>query len=89
MVARDGVTDEAAIPGAWEFWVDRGGTFTDVIGRDPAGALHTRKLLSENPGAYRAAAVAGLRSRLSLRAGAPIPAGRGGAGKLGASAPCW
>lgn len=33
----------------WDFWIDRGGTFTDVIGRDPEGALHPRKLLSENP----------------------------------------
>ena len=39
--------------GRWDFWIDRGGTFTDVIGRDPAGNLHARKLLSENPGAYR------------------------------------
>ena len=46
---------------AWEFWIDRGGTFTDVIGRDPGGTLQTCKLLSENPGAYKDAAVAGIR----------------------------
>ena len=45
--------------GAWEFWIDRGGTFTDVIGRRPDGALVTHKLLSENPEAYRDAAVHG------------------------------
>ncbi|WP_426956151.1 hydantoinase B/oxoprolinase family protein [Muricoccus radiodurans] len=60
---------------AWDFWVDRGGTFTDVIARDPAGRLHARKVLSENPGAYRDAAVHGIRQHLGLPAGAPIPAG--------------
>ena len=59
----------------WDFWIDRGGTFTDVIGRDPGGALHARKLLSENPEAYRDAAVQGIRDLLGLAAGAPIPAG--------------
>ncbi len=60
---------------AWDFWVDRGGTFTDVIGRAPDGTLHARKVLSENPGAYRDAAVHGIRLHLGLPAGAPIPAG--------------
>ena len=41
----------------WQFWIDRGGTFTDVIGRAPDGALHTLKLLSENPEHYPDAAV--------------------------------
>jgi 5-oxoprolinase (ATP-hydrolysing) len=59
----------------WDFWIDRGGTFTDVIGRDPTGKLHARKLLSENPGAYRDAAVQGIRDHLGLRAGEAIPAG--------------
>ncbi|MGO4711691.1 hydantoinase B/oxoprolinase family protein [Bradyrhizobium sp. 2TAF24] len=59
----------------WNFWIDRGGTFTDVIGRDPQGDLHARKLLSENPGAYRDAAVAGIRAHLGLGSGEPIPAG--------------
>ncbi len=68
---------------AWEFWVDRGGTFTDVIGRDPEGGLHTRKLLSENPGAYRDAAVAGIRALLGVAGSDPIPAGRVGAVKMG------
>ena len=60
---------------AWDFWVDRGGTFTDVIGRTPDGRTHARKVLSENPGAYRDAAVHGIRLHLGLPAGAPIPAG--------------
>ena len=44
----------------WDFWIDRGGTFTDVIGRDPEGRLHALKLLSENPEAYRDAALQGV-----------------------------
>ena len=36
----------------WQFWIDRGGTFTDIVGRAPDGALHTLKLLSENPQQY-------------------------------------
>ena len=44
---------------AWDFWIDRGGTFTDVIGRRPDGTLVAHKLLSDNPEAYRDAAVAG------------------------------
>ncbi len=58
----------------WNFWIDRGGTFTDVIGRDPQGGLHARKMLSENPGAYRDAAVAGIRAHLGLEPDDPIPA---------------
>ena len=46
---------------AWEFWVDRGGTFTDIVAQDPAGELHSHKLLSENPEQYIDAAVAGIR----------------------------
>jgi 5-oxoprolinase (ATP-hydrolysing) len=46
--------------GSWDFWIDRGGTFTDIVGRDPSGALHARKVLSENPEAYRDAAVHGI-----------------------------
>ena len=48
------------MPATWEFWIDRGGTFTDVIGRRPDGKLVTHKLLSENSEAYRDAAVAGV-----------------------------
>ena len=67
----------------WDFWIDRGGTFTDVIGRDPAGQLHTRKLLSENPEAYKDAAVAAIRALLDLSARAPIPAGLIGEVRMG------
>src|SRR5271155_1328330 len=69
--------------GSWEFWIDRGGTFTDVIGRRPDGALLTHKLLSENPEAYRDAAVHGIRHLLGLTPGEPIPANRIGAVKMG------
>ena len=47
--------------GGWEFWVDRGGTFTDVIARSPEGVIKTTKLLSENPAHYEDAAVHGIR----------------------------
>ncbi len=69
--------------GAWEFWIDRGGTFTDVIGRRPDGALVTHKLLSENPEAYPDAAVAGIRHLLGVAPGAPIPGALIDAVKMG------
>ena len=69
--------------GKWEFWIDRGGTFTDVIGRKPDGALVAHKLLSENPEAYRDAAVQGIRNLLGLKPGEPIPAGQVAAVKMG------
>jgi len=56
----------------WQFWVDRGGTFTDVVGRAPGGELRTLKLLSENPAQYRDAAVEGIRRMLGLGAGEVI-----------------
>jgi 5-oxoprolinase (ATP-hydrolysing) len=58
----------------WKFWIDRGGTFTDVIASNPEGRLHTHKLLSENPELYPDAAIAGIRYILSLSKSAPIPA---------------
>ena len=67
---------ELCVDKKWDFWIDRGGTFTDVIGRDPEGGLHPRKLLSENPEAYPDAAIAGLRELLGLKSGAAIPSGR-------------
>ena len=67
----------------WQFWIDRGGTFTDIVARDPAGRLSTQKLLSENPERYRDAAVAGIRGALRLPAGAPIPPGTIDAVKMG------
>ncbi len=69
--------------GNWEFWIDRGGTFTDVIGRRPDGALVTHKLLSENPEAYRDAAVHGIRHLLGLKTGEAIPSERIAAVKMG------
>ena len=59
-------------PPRWQFWIDRGGTFTDVVGRAPDGALHTLKLLSENPEQYADAAVEGIRRLLGLRPGEAI-----------------
>ena len=53
-------------PPRWQFWIDRGGTFTDLVGRRPDGQLVTHKLLSESPGQYRDAAVAGIRHLLGL-----------------------
>ena len=67
----------------WDFWIDRGGTFTDVVGRRPDGTLIQHKLLSENPEAYADAAVQGIRDLLGLKAGEPIPRGRIGAVKMG------
>jgi 5-oxoprolinase (ATP-hydrolysing) len=61
-----------AIEPRWQFWIDRGGTFTDVVGRRPDGTLVTHKLLSENPEQYRDAAVAGIRHLLGLAPGATI-----------------
>ncbi|GAB5507351.1 MAG: hydantoinase B/oxoprolinase family protein [Rhizobiaceae bacterium] len=69
--------------GKWDFWIDRGGTFTDVIGRDPQGALHARKLLSENPEAYPDAAIQGIRDHMGVNSGDPIPAGMIGEVKMG------
>ena len=58
----------------WQFWIDRGGTFTDIVGKRPDGTLTTHKLLSENPEQYRDAAVAGSRHLLGLTAGDAISA---------------
>jgi 5-oxoprolinase (ATP-hydrolysing) len=67
----------------WDFWIDRGGTFTDVVARRPDGTLAAHKLLSENPEAYADAAVQGIRDLLGLARGEPIPEGRVGAVKMG------
>ena len=57
----------------WQFWIDRGGTFTDVIGRNPKGKIATQKLLSENPKHYKDAAIQGIRDLLSLDRKESIP----------------
>ena len=67
----------------WQFWIDRGGTFTDIVGRDPDGNLHTRKLLSENPEHYKDAAVRGIRDLLKLESTDPIPTNTIDAVKMG------
>ncbi len=69
--------------GTWDFWIDRGGTFTDVVARDPKGQLSAAKLLSENPGAYRDAAVEAIRRLLDVAPGDAVPADRIGAVKMG------
>ncbi|MEU6048564.1 hydantoinase B/oxoprolinase family protein [Streptomyces griseus] len=69
--------------GRWEFWIDRGGTFTDVVGRRPDGRLITRKLLSHDPDRYDDAAVAGIRLLLGLDPGEPVPADRVAAVRMG------
>jgi len=58
----------------WQFWIDRGGTFTDIVAKKPDGALLTHKLLSDNPEQYRDAAVAGIRHLLGLKPGEVIQA---------------
>src|SRR5882724_4657175 len=58
----------------WQFWIDRGGTFTDIVARRPDGSIATHKLLSENPEHYRDAALAGIRHLLGVASGAAIPA---------------
>ncbi|MFF7631318.1 hydantoinase B/oxoprolinase family protein [Streptomyces cyaneofuscatus] len=69
--------------GRWEFWIDRGGTFTDVVGRRPDGRLVTRKLLSHDPDRYDDAAVAGIRLLLGLRDDEPVPADKVAAVRMG------
>src|SRR5882672_7293780 len=66
----------------WQFWIDRGGTFTDIVARTPDGVLITHKLLSENP-LYDDAAIQGIRDLLRLKAGQPLPTDRIDAVKMG------
>ncbi|OYO28664.1 hydantoinase B/oxoprolinase family protein [Janthinobacterium sp. PC23-8] len=71
----------------WQFWIDRGGTFTDIVARRPDGSLATHKLLSEQPGQYlgqpRDAALAGMRQLMGVAAGAPLPVERIASIKMG------
>jgi 5-oxoprolinase (ATP-hydrolysing) len=69
--------------GTWDFWIDRGGTFTDVVARAPDGRLQALKLLSDNPGAYEDAAVEAIRRVLGVAPGEPLPSGLIGAVKMG------
>ena len=67
----------------WQVWIDRGGTFTDLVARKPSGELVTHKLLSENPEQYDDAALQGIRDLMGLESDAPIPAGSVKAVKMG------
>src|SRR3982074_3858070 len=67
----------------WQFWIDRGGPFTDIVGCAPDGRLHTKKLLSENPSQYADAAVEGIRLLLGLAPGEAITAERVACVKMG------
>ena len=58
----------------WQFWIDRGGTFTDIVALSPTGELRTRKLLSENPERYQDAAIQGIRDLMGLNSDEEIPA---------------
>ena len=71
------------IDARWQFWIDRGGTFTDVVGRGPDGTLSTLKLLSENPEQYPDAAVEGIRRLLGLQPGEAITPERVDCVKMG------
>jgi 5-oxoprolinase (ATP-hydrolysing) len=73
----------ATVDRGWEFWIDRGGTFTDVVARRPDDTLAVHKLLSEDPGRYTDPAVAGIRRLLGVPEGAPIPAARISVVRLG------
>ena len=70
-------------PARWQFWIDRGGTFTDVVARRPDGRLVAHKLLSDNPEHYPDAALQGIRDLLGVSADQPIPAERIAAVKMG------
>jgi 5-oxoprolinase (ATP-hydrolysing) len=74
---------KAETAGKWHFWIDRGGTFTDVVARKPDGSVTARKVLSVNPGAYDDAALEGIRLCLGLSSGAPLPADRIATVKMG------
>ena len=71
MAGQTGVSEAA---GRWQIWIDRGGTFTDVVAATPSGEIRSHKLLSENPERYRDAAIQGIRDLLSIPSAAPIPA---------------
>ncbi|MDP2834136.1 MAG: hydantoinase/oxoprolinase family protein [Pseudomonadota bacterium] len=68
---------------SWQFWIDRGGTFTDIVARAPDGRLIQKKWLSEDPEHYQDAAIAGIRRQLDLCEGDPLPPGLISAVKMG------
>jgi len=67
----------------WQFWIDRGGTFTDIVAQTPVGELLTHKLLSENPKAYDDAALYGIRQLMQLDDNSPLPSEQIEAVKMG------
>ncbi|MGI9475285.1 MAG: hydantoinase B/oxoprolinase family protein [Hyphomicrobiaceae bacterium] len=78
------MNDRSGTAGAqWDFWIDRGGTFTDVVARHPDGRIEARKVLSENPDAYEDAALEGIRRFLGVASTDPIPADRINSVKMG------
>ncbi|RTZ44408.1 5-oxoprolinase [Candidimonas sp. SYP-B2681] len=72
-MATQTTSDAVGTDKRWQFWVDRGGTFTDIVARRPDGTLLTHKLLSDNPSQYPDAALAGIRKLLDLRVDELIP----------------
>jgi len=71
---KTGMTSPAHDNSRWHFWIDRGGTFTDIVARKPGGAIVTHKLLSEDPVRYQDSALAGIRDLLGITCNATIPA---------------
>ena len=67
----------------WQFWVDRGGTFTDLVAKSPAGALSTHKLLSVNPDQYDDAAVQGIHDMMGVPQDQSLPANSIASVKMG------
>ena len=83
MTNDNGTNDNVTGDNKWQFWIDRGGTFTDFVIRAPDGKLTTHKLLSENPERYKDAALQGIRETLGVEGDAPLPAGLVEAVKMG------
>ena len=83
VMTTDAANGTAQALAKWDFWIDRGGTFTDVVARDPSGQVHAKKVLSENPEAYDDAALEGIRRFLEVASDAPIPAERIATVKMG------
>jgi len=77
------MTTDMSTTCGWQFFIDRGGTFTDVVARSPDGELRSLKLLSENPGRYDDAAIEGIRRMLGAAAGERLPEGAIDAVKMG------
>jgi 5-oxoprolinase (ATP-hydrolysing) len=67
----------------WQFWIDRGGTFTDIVARHPNGTFQIHKLLSENPERYQDAAIQGIREILGIPEGTSLPTEQIAAVKMG------